>query len=491
MSETGPVPAILGGRILLVDDDRALRETAAGFLRSISHEVDDVATLEQARARIRSRKYELVLADLILERGTGLDLLTEIRESGIPCEVIIMTGHGGIDSAVQAIRRGAYDYVTKPISLTRLALDVARALEKHRLEQDVRRLAAGPERGFGGITAVSPAMRPVVEMLRRAADSDSNLLILGESGTGKEVAARAVHDHSRRAGRPFVAVHCGALPEELLESELFGHRRGSFTGAERERKGLFLAADGGTLFLDEIGTASARVQVGLLRALQERRIRPVGSEEDLEVDVRIVAATNIDLDAALADGSFRQDLYFRLATLVVQMPPLRERREEIPLLAGTLLEEVGRRTGRRVTLSPRAIERLAGHAWPGNVRELAHALERAALLSRGAVLRAQDLPLPPPEEEAGAVQTLDEVERQHIERVLAMCAGNKVKAARLLGIPRPNLYRRLERYGLDVGPITEDAEPGPAETAASATPSAEAPGRSARPGRTARQPELF
>jgi len=489
--ESGPVPTITGGRILLVDDDRALRETAAGFLRSISHEVDDVATLEQARSRIRSRKYELVLADLILERGTGLDLLSEICESGIACEVIIMTGHGGIDSAVQAIRRGAYDYITKPLSLTRLAVDVARALEKHRLEEDVRRLASGKENGFGGISAISPAMRPVVTLLRRAAESESNLLLLGESGTGKEIAARAVHEHSRRAGKPFVAVHCGALPDDLLESELFGHRRGSFTGADRERKGLFLAADGGTLFLDEIGTSSARVQVGLLRALQERRIRPVGSEEDLEVDVRIVAATNADLEAALADGSFRQDLYFRLATLVVQMPPLRERREEIPLLAGTLLEEVAQRTSRKVTLSPRAIERLAGYSWPGNVRELAHALERAALLAKGDVIRAQDLPLPPPGETDGAVETLDEVERRHIERVLAMCAGNKVKAARLLGIPRPNLYRRLERYGIEVGPWSEEGEAVSGETEPASVPTPGRNGRAAQSGRSPRQPDLF
>jgi two-component system response regulator HydG len=457
MSDPRPPAAVAGGKILLVDDDRALREMAAGFLRSLGHEVDDVATLEQARARIRARPYELVLADLILEHGTGLDLLAEVRRAAIPCEVIIMTGHGGVESAVQAIREGAYDYVTKPLSLTRLALDVGRALEKRRLEQDVLRLAAARDSAFGGITAASSAMRPVVSLLRRAADSESNLLLLGESGTGKEVAARAVHEHSRRAGRPFVAVHCGALPGELLESELFGHMRGSFTGADRERKGLFLAADGGTLFLDEVGTAPARVQVGLLRALQERRVRPVGAEKDLPVDVRIVAATNADLDAEMAEGRFRPDLYYRLATFVVQLPPLRERREDIPLLVGPLLEDAVRRSGRKATISPRALARLAGYDWPGNVRELAHVLERAVLLAEGSVIREQDLPLPAAAEPGEAVPTLEEVERRHIEQVLALCGGNKVRAARLLGIPRPNLYRKLERYGLETGPVPGEA----------------------------------
>jgi len=458
MSDPRPSASVPGGKILLVDDDRALREMAAGFLRSLGHEVDDVATLEQARARIRARPYELVLADLILEHGTGLDLLAEVRRAAIPCEVIIMTGHGGVESAVQAIREGAYDYVTKPLSLTRLSLDVGRALEKRRLEQDVQRLAAAKDSAFGGITAASAAMRPVVSLLRRAADSDSNLLLLGESGTGKEVAARAVHEHSRRAGQPFVAVHCGALPAELLESELFGHVKGSFTGADRERKGLFLAAHGGTLFLDEVGTAPSRVQVGLLRALQERRVRPVGAEKDLPVDVRIVAATNADLDAEMAEGRFRPDLYYRLATFVVQIPPLRERREDIPLLVGPLLEEAVRRSGRKATVSPRALARLAGYDWPGNVRELAHVLERAVLLVEGSVIREQDLPLPAAAEPGEAVPTLEEVERRHIEQVLALCGGNKVRAARLLGIPRPNLYRKLERYGLETGPLP--GEPG-------------------------------
>jgi two-component system response regulator HydG len=450
------------GRILLLDDDRGVREMTADYLRSLGHEVDDVATLEQARARVRARPYELVLTDLLLEHGTGLDLLEEIRAEGLPCEVIVMTGHGTIDAAVRAIRSGAYDFVTKPLNLTRLELDVAKALDKHRLEQDVRRLREGGGTGFGEMIAIAPAMQPVVNMLRRAADADSNVLLLGESGTGKEVAARAVHAHSARKEHPFRAVHCGAIPEHLLESELFGHTRGAFTGADASREGLFVAANGGTIFLDEIGTAPAGVQVSLLRVLQERKVRPVGSDRDLDVDVRIIAATNADLESEMEQGRFRQDLYFRLATIVVRMPPLRERREDIPALAARLLGRLNERIERQLSLSPRALERLAACEWPGNVRELEHLLERVAVMVDGNVIRARDLPLEQAGTE-GSVPTLEEVERDHVRAVLALCSGNKKKAARVLGIPRGSLYRKLERYGLTEAPQSDPPPDPPLE----------------------------
>ena len=436
------------GRILLLDDDRGLRKMAAEYLSSLGHEVDDVGTLEQASARARTRSYDVVLSDLMLEHGTGIDLLDEIRSAGLTCQVIIMTGHGTIDAAVKAIQRGAYDFVTKPLNLTRLRLDVDRALEKRRLEQDVRRLTSGANEGFGDMIALSPSMQPVVALLRRAATTGSNVLILGESGTGKEVAARSVHEHSARKDRPFQAVHCGAIPASLLESELFGHARGAFTGAERSREGLFAAADGGTIFLDEIGTAPAGVQVSLLRVLQERKVRPVGTDRDIGVDVRIIAATNADLEAEMEAGRFRQDLYYRLATLVAHLPPLRERREDIPPLAGVLLGRINERNGREVSLSPRALERLAAHAWPGNVRELEHVLEQACVMVDGSVIRARELPISEPEEGA-RVPTLVEVEREHVQRVMSLCSGNKKRAARILGIPRGTLYRKLERFGLD------------------------------------------
>lgn len=447
------------GRILLLDDDRALREMAGEFLRSLGHEVDEVGTLDQALARVRARPYDLVLSDLVLESGTGFDLLRAIKTEGLPGEVIIMTGHGGIEAAVEAIRQGAYNFITKPLTLARLELDVDKALEKRRLEEHVRRLSLSGASSFGGLNGTSPLIRQVYTLLERGASSDCNVLILGESGTGKEIAARAIHDHSLRAAGPFVTVHCGAIPPELLESELFGHRRGAFTGAERDRKGVFQAAAGGTLFLDEIGTAPARAQVGLLRALQERRIRPVGGDQDVDLNVRVISATNADLDEGMARGSFRQDLYYRLATLVVRMPPLRERREDITLLVSAILERLGARTGRRVMVSPRALERLSGRDWPGNVRELEHLLEQSFINARGPVVRAQDLPLPPAEA-PGRVQNLEEVERAHIQRVLEICGGNKLRAARLLGIPRASLYRKIERFGLEeIKPANEKGQP--------------------------------
>ncbi len=454
MSEPAAGPA--RGRILLLDDDRALREMAADFLRGEGHDVDDVGTLEQARAMVRARPYDLVLSDLVLQNGTGLDLLREIRHDALPCDVIIMTGHGGIEAAVEAIRHGAYNFITKPLSLARLSLDVAKTLEKRRLEADLARLREGARTThYGGLVGASPPMQTVFNMLARAASANSNVLLLGESGTGKEVAARAIHDHSARANGPFVPVNCGALPADLLETELFGHVKGAFTGAERDRDGLFVAANGGTLFLDEVGAAPARVQVGLLRALQERRVRPVGTEADVEVDVRIVAATNADLEEAMSAGSFRQDLYYRLAGIVVHLPALRDRRGDIPLLASEILARLAPPGAAPITLAPRAFERLVAHDWPGNVRELVHLLERASLLVNGSVLGERDLGLPAPAE--ARVPTLEEVERDHVARVLALCAGNKLRAARLLGIPRATLYRKIERFGLE--PLAEDARP--------------------------------
>ncbi len=455
MSDLSAGPA--GGRILLLDDDRALREMAADFLRSEGHDVDDVGTLEQARAMVRARPYDLVLSDLVLQNGTGLDLLREIRRDALPCDVIIMTGHGGIEAAVEAIRQGAYNFITKPLSLARLSLDVTKTLEKRRLEADLARLREGSRTThYGGLVGASPPMQTVFNMLARAASANSNVFLLGESGTGKEVAARAIHDHSARAHGPFVPVNCGALPADLLETELFGHVKGAFTGAERDRDGLFVAAHGGTLFLDEVGTAPPRVQVGLLRALQERRVRPVGTEADVEVDVRIVAATNADLEEAMSAGSFRQDLYYRLAGIVVHLPALRDRRGDIPLLATEILGRLAPAGSAPVTLAPRAFERLVAHDWPGNVRELVHLLERAALLADGSVIGERDLGLPPLAETR--VPTLEEVEREHVARVLGQCAGNKLRAARLLGIPRATLYRKIERFGLE--PLADEARPG-------------------------------
>ncbi len=462
------------GRILLLDDDRALRELAGEYLRSLGHAVVEAPGLAEARARLAEGAYDVVLADLVLGDGTGLDLLRDIRRQGLPSDVIIMTGHGGVEAAVEAIQHGAYDFITKPLTLTRLGLDVQKALEKRRLEQDVARLSSVARARCGGLVGASAPMQVVYRTLERAAPAPGSVLLLGESGTGKEVAARTIHQLSPRRDGPFVAVNCGALPEDLLESELFGHVRGAFTGADRDRRGLFFAAAGGTLFLDEIASAPPRVQVGLLRALQERRARPVGAERDVEADVRVIAATNADLDAEMAAGRFRPDLYYRLAGIVVRIPPLRERREDIPLLATEILDRLAAATGRPLGLAPRALERLVAQDWPGNVRELQHALERAVLLAPHTVLGERDLGLP--DRDAERVPTLEEVEREHIRAVLVRCAGNKLRAARLLGIPRGTLYRKLERHGLEEpAPVGEGgggpaAAPGPAPAGPGRTP---------------------
>ncbi|MFN7964177.1 MAG: sigma-54 dependent transcriptional regulator [Acidobacteriota bacterium] len=436
------------GRILVLDDDRALLRMTSEFLRSIGHDVEEVSTLEQARMRVKARPYDVVLTDLVLDRGTGLELLKDVRDAEMRCEVIIMTGHGGVDAAIEAIKGGAYDFVTKPVSLARLQIDVDKALEKVRLQDDLRELSRDSRTRFGGLTGMSSTMRSLFALLDRVSAADSNVLLLGESGTGKDVAARAIHDASPRRNGPFVAVHCGALPAELLESELFGHVRGSFTSADRDRKGLFLAANGGTIFLDELGTAPLSVQVKLLRVLQERVVRPVGSESASPVDVRVVAATNADLDVEIAAGRFRQDLYYRLATFVVELPPLRDRREDLPVLVAELMERIATRTGRRVTLSAGALGRLVAYDWPGNIRELEHVLEQATILAHGTTVRSEDLALATPGP-AEKIMTLEELESGHIRRVIGICAGNKQRAARMLGIPRASLYRKLERYGIE------------------------------------------
>ncbi|GAB4223922.1 MAG: sigma-54 dependent transcriptional regulator [Acidobacteriota bacterium] len=435
------------GRVLLVEDDRPLREMLSEFLSGLGHEVDAVGTLDAARGRLRARSHDLVLTDLILERGTGLDLLHEVRERDLPVEVVIMTGHGNVETAVQAIRDGAYDFLTKPVDLRRLEFAVLKALEKRRLEDHLRRLEASSRDRFGELVGVSAPMRAVFGLLDRAARSDVDVLLVGPTGSGKELAARAIHERSRRSAGPFLPVHCGALAPELLESELYGHVRGAFTGAERSRDGLFVRARGGTVLLDEIGAAPERVQVGLLRVLQERTVRPIGSTEDVPVDVRVIAATHADLDARIERGEFRQDLYYRLAALVIELPPLAARREDLPVLAAEILGRLAARHGRVVRLAPRALERLAHHDWPGNVRELEHVLEQALLACRGGVIRARDLPLPA--DDGSAVRTLEEVEREHVRHVLERCGGNKLRAARLLGVPRATLYRKLVRWGLE------------------------------------------
>lgn len=455
------------GRILVVEDDRALRRMAAEFLTEIGHDVDEAAAVDQAIALVNTRPYDLVLSDLLLERGTGLDLLRAIKDAGLPCEVIIMTGHGGVETAVEAIRNGAYNFITKPVDLTRLEFDVLKALEKKRLEDDLRRLRAPQQDRLGDLVGISDSMRGVFAMLTQAANSDANVLLVGASGTGKEPASRAIHEFSARRGGPCITLHCGALPIELFESDLYGHEKGAFTGAHTAREGVFERAQGGTLVLDGIVDAPDRVQRALLRVLQERVVRPLGASDERPIDVRVVAAASADIDERVATGTFREDLYYRLATIIVRLPALAERPEDVPVLAAEILGRLESKHGRRVSLAPRALERLTRYAWPGNVRELEHVLERAVLSTSSVVLHARDLPLDDGTGER--VPTLEEVEREHIRAVLRRCSGNKQRAARLLGVPRASLYRKIERYGL-----AAEAEADPAGRSSGAESAAEA-----------------
>jgi two-component system response regulator HydG len=378
--------------------------------------------------------------------------------------VIVITAFGSLDTAVGAIRAGAYDFITKPLEIDALALVLERAIERRRLGDEVRRLRRLVQTSdrFDDIVGTSPAMREVYGLLERIADSDSSVLVTGESGTGKEVVARALHRRSRRRGGPFVALNCAAMPEPLLESELFGHVRGAFTDARTSRTGLFVQANGGTLLLDEIGDLPLALQPKLLRALQERVVRPVGGNAEVPFDARLIATTNRDLESAIEEGHFREDLYFRVNVIRVQLPPLRARESDVLLLAQHFLTQHAERAGKRlVGISPAAAERLVSYDWPGNVRELQNCIERAVALARYEEITVDDLPekirayrrshVLVASDDPAELVPLEEVERRYVLRVMEAVRGNKTLAARVLGLGRKTLYRKLEQYGAAPG----------------------------------------
>jgi len=443
------------GRILVCDDDPALLELTTDILEAEGHEVEGSSSARQALDLMEHRPYDVVLADLVLPGTGGLDLLRETRSRWPETEVIIITGHGNIDTAVEAIKEGAYDYVTKPFHPGKFALDVRKALDHKRLAEDVDRLRRRIEGrdGLGALVGRSAPMLEIYGQIEQVAAASSTVLILGESGTGKELTAREIHNRSPRRERPFVAFSCSTIPTSLLEAELFGHAKGAYTGAVGTKPGLFEAAEGGTVFLDEIGATTPQAQVGLLRVLQDGEVRRLGSTESRNVDVRVIAATNVDLERAMDQGTFRTDLYYRLAGVTLRLPSLRERPEDVPLLAKHFLLHYAERLHRPGrTLSPRALEILCGAAWPGNVRELEHVIERAVLFAEREVVRPRDLPetLRQGRSDRGRLElsSLDEVECDHIREVLRHTNGNKLRAARILGIPRASLYRRIDKYGL-------------------------------------------
>ncbi|MCA1662992.1 MAG: sigma-54 dependent transcriptional regulator [Myxococcales bacterium] len=447
-------------RVLIVDDEPDMGALIDAGLRAVGIDTRVTTQPSEALTLVATEDFDTVLTDLQMPRMSGLELCERIGAQRPDVPVIVVTGHGTLESAIGAIRAGAYDFVQKPIKVETLQLTVERALRHRALSTEVQRLREATQPApFDGIIGQSSAMRAVFGVAARVAPTDASVLLTGESGTGKELVARALHQRSRRAPGPFVAVNLAAVPEPLVESELFGHARGAFTDAHAARTGLFLQASGGTLFLDEIGEMPLSVQPKLLRALQERTIRPVGGDHEVPFDVRIVAATNRDLEALVDEARFREDLFYRINVVRIALPPLRARGSDVLLLAQQAVARFAARMHKPVRgISAQAAEKLLGYQWPGNVRELQNALESAVALTRFAELTVEDLPekirdyhsshvLVAGSGDPEELPTLDEVEKRYILRVMDSVHGNKALASRILGLDRKTLYRKLERYG--------------------------------------------
>ena len=432
--------------ILIVEDERAQREALAGYLRKAGY---DVATAATGKEALEGKSTpDVVLLDLRLPDMEGLDLLKKLREMNPDTEIIVITAYGTVRTAVEAMRLGAFDYLTKPVDLDELLLIIGRALEKHERDLEVSFLKEEVEkfRPQTGLIGESPAIKEVLSMIYRVAPSNATVLITGESGTGKELVARILHAASPRKDRRFVAVSCAAIPESLLESELFGYERGAFTGATKPKPGKFELAHGGTLFLDEIGDLPISLQVKLLRVLQEKEVERLGSTVPRKVDVRIIAATNQDLRKKVEGGSFREDLYYRINTINIHIPPLRERKEDILPLAEFFLRKFSREMGKDIKGFDReARKALLSYQWPGNVRELINVVERAVVLTRKNIITADLLML---EQLKSPFPTLEELEREHIKKALKISGGNLTRASELLGIHRNTLREKLKKYNL-------------------------------------------
>ncbi len=459
-------------RVLIIDDEEGIRRSLGLFLEEEGYAVTTAPGAEQALRAVAAEPFDFVVCDVRMPGRDGLDLLPDLLAAQPDAPVLVMSAFGVVEQALEAVRRGAYDYLAKPFEPAELLLVLRKAEERERLRRENRRLRAEISAGVGSralIAACAP-MREVFELVERAAEFKTTVLVTGESGVGKEVVARTIHELSDRAQQPFIAVNCGAIPEALLESELFGHARGAFSGADVARRGLFREAEGGSLFLDEIGELPPAMQVKLLRVLQEEEVRPIGEPKSIAVDVRILAATARSLEAEVAAGRFRSDLYYRLNVFRIHLPPLRERGDDLPLLADHLVETIARRLGRDVPrLEPDAIAALRAHAWPGNVRELENALERALILERGprigraaftlpavagaGVAAPEVAPLAEPESEGeetdlSVKRHMRRLEERLIRRALARTGGNRTRAARLLELSPRALQYKLKEYGI-------------------------------------------
>jgi two-component system response regulator AtoC len=458
-------------RFLIVDDHQSIRKLCMTVGTALGFECHEAESAEAALECLETAAPDIVLCDLMMPNMTGLEFLPRLKELFPRCEVAIMTGHGSIETAVQAMRLGAYDYITKPFRVEELKLLLQRMQEKVSLvaENQFLRDRVTAEMELHGIVGSSSKIQDVLRMVARLKDTRTPVLITGESGTGKELVARAIHYRGSYAKRPFVAVDCGSLVPTLIESELFGYEKGAFTGAMRSKEGLFQAANGGTILLDEVGELSMEMQAKLLRVLQEKEVRPVGSNQRVKVDVRVIAATNRDLEAAYKEEKFRKDLYFRLNVVTLHLPALRERKSDIAALVHYFLDKLA--SGRQIMVSSAAMKAMLQYDWPGNVRELENCIERAIALGDHDSIELQDLPpavrvdFPPVLETsvveepalhqtgkpAGSATDLEELERATIERVFVQVQGDKSRARKMLGISRATLYRKLKRYKIGEG----------------------------------------
>ena len=445
-------------KILIVDDEAIVRESLRDWMSDVGNQVLTAENGHQALEIIEKEKPGIAIVDLIMPGMDGIELLKRAKEIYPNIEVIIITAYGSIPTAINAMREGAYDYIEKPFCPERAELLVNKLAEHQRLvEENISLHQKLEERyRFENIIAKSPKMQQVIEVIRVVAKSNATVLIVGESGTGKELVARAIHSQSYRKDKPFIAVSCAALPESLLESELFGHEKGSFTGAHAQRKGKFEVANRGSLFLDEIGEMSANIQVHMLRVLEEREFTRVGGDELIKVDVRVISATNKDMKKAVADSQFREDLYYRLNVVSIELPPLRERKEDIPLLAEHFLNKFAVENQKEIIdFSPGATDFLLKYEWPGNVRELENAVERAVILANNSYIEARDMPQEnvPMTSSSSVEKSLRESEKKCILAILKETRGNFSEAARTLGISRATLYNKIKAYGLNVRKI--------------------------------------
>jgi DNA-binding NtrC family response regulator len=440
-------------RILIVDDEFSVRDSLANWFRKDGYDVSAAANGREALQLVDEGIYDVAIVDIRMPDMDGVELQARLQNIDANLAVIIITAFAAVDTAVQTLKQGAFDYVTKPVDPDELSHLVRRALEHRRLREENRQLRGTIDEFVGAesIIGTSPPMRKVLEMIEHVARADATVLIRGESGTGKELVARAIHANSPRRYAPIIPVNCGGMPETLLETELFGHEKGAFTGAQNRRKGRLEMAHGGTLFLDEIGSIGIKMQVDLLRVLETKEFTRVGGMKPITVDFRVVCATNENLEKVVSEGRFREDFYYRVNVFTIEVPPLRARRSDIPLLATHLVERFARQMDTRITgISPAAMSLLESYDWPGNVRELSNAIERAMVIGRGPSIRPEDLPLRSRAHAESPADSLAEVEKRHIAAVLSRTDWNITRAAELLGVDRATVYNKVKKYDLSV-----------------------------------------